>query len=424
MGGSVKSQERREKRALNLSLFGYGITTKAIAKHYGPANFYDDKVTKPFKDEGNNWLYPSQEFDPKYSSLEVPSPGIPPQHGLIRQARNLISEYDLFLGASSPLFHERLPFNIWISGTNGKTTTTQMLQHLLEQKGSQAGGNIGTPLADLDAEAPIWILETSSFTLHYTNEARPNIYLLLPIAPDHLSWHGSYEEYIKAKLKPLATMREGEVAIIPKEFADVKTDAFVIGYERAEDLALYFGIETAKVKFKGAFLLDAVIAMGAEKVLYDTIDYDRINAFMIEAHRQEELYDLSGRLWVNDTKATNIDATLAALERYKDQHIHLILGGDDKGVDLRPLFDALDNYDLEIYTLGTNEERLNLLAAEHKIKFTSSSTIEKAVEDIAKNHTKKSVALLSPAASSLDQFPSYAVRGERFKEAIRNLGKN
>lgn len=409
------------KKKLNLTLFGYGITTKAIAEHYGPAQFFDDNVTKPFKDEKNNTLKPANEFDPKYSFLEIPSPGMPPHHVLIQRAENLMSEYDLFLGSSSPLRREKLPFNIWISGTNGKTTTTQMLQHLLAEKGSQAGGNIGTPLAFLDIEAPIWILETSSFTLHYTNDAKPNLYLLLPIAPDHLSWHGSYEEYYKAKLKPLAAMKEGEIAIVPKAFANVETDAFLITYENADDLASYFGIDTDKVKFKGAFLLDAVIAMGVEKILYDVIDYVKINAFTLDPHRQEELHDREGRLWVNDTKATNIDATLAALERYKEQHIHLILGGDDKGVELEPLFNALVNYDVEIYTLGTNEDRLNTLAEQHNVKFTPCSTIEKAVEEIAKNHDKKSVALLSPAAASLDQFPSYAVRGERFKEAIAKL---
>jgi len=420
----METAVKKGKKKIPLTLFGYGITTRAIARHYGPADFYDDKVVKPFKDEESNRLHPSDAFNPEYSRLEIPSPGMPPKHPLIQKAENLLSEYDLFLGGSSPLLPEKLPFNIWISGTNGKTTTTQMLQHLLAEKGSQAGGNIGTPLADLDTDAPIWILETSSFTLHYTNQAKPDIYLLLPVAPDHLSWHGSYEEYIAAKLKPLSAMREGEVAIIPKAFADVETDAFLITYESAEELADYFGIETEKLKFKGAFLLDAVIAMGVEKVLYDTIDYDKINAFMLEAHRQEELHDRSGRLWVNDTKATNIDATMAALERYKAQHIHLILGGDDKGVDLRPLFDALKRYDVEIYTLGSNEERLNQLAKEYGITFTSSSTIEKAVEDIAKEHDLKSVALLSPAAASLDQFPSYAVRGERFKQAVRNLPVN
>ena len=404
-----------------ITLFGYGLTTKAIAKHYGPSTFYDDNVTKPFKDENQNAIKPSSEFNPKYSHLEVPSPGIPPQHPLIQQATNLMSEYDLFLGKRSPYTLEKKPFNIWISGTNGKTTTTQMLQHLLAAKGSLAGGNIGTPLAELDKDAPIWILETSSFTLHYTNEAKPNIYLLLPIAPDHLSWHGNYEEYYKAKLKPLASMREGEVAIVPKAYADIETDAFLITYESGEELAAHFGIDTNKVKFKGAFLLDAIMAMGVEKVLYDSLNYEKMNAFELDPHRQEELHDAQGRLWVNDTKATNIDATLAALERYKDQPIHLILGGDDKGVALEPLFKALIQYELNIYTLGSNEERLNALAVKHKINYTTSSTIEQAVSDIAKNLDKNSVALLSPAASSLDQFPSYAVRGDRFKEAVRKL---
>ena len=409
------------KQPLTLSLFGYGLTTRAIAKRFGPATFYDDNVNKPFSDEDENALKPSSTFNPNYSTLEIPSPGMPPQHPLIKSAQHLMSEYDLFLGKHSPIAQEKLPLNIWISGTNGKTTTTQMLQHLLSDKGSLAGGNIGTPLADLDINAPIWILETSSFTLHYTNQASPNIYLLLPIAPDHLSWHGNYEEYYKAKLKPLATMKEGEVAIVPKAFADVETQAHLITYETGDDLAKTFGIDTAQVKFKGAFLLDAIIAMAVEKILYDKIDYTKINLFELDPHRQEELHDKAGRLWVNDTKATNIDATIAALERYKADHIHLILGGDDKGVALEPLFDALKNYDVEIYTLGTNETRLNTLAKTYNIACTPSSTIEQAVENMAKRHNKGSVALLSPAASSLDQFPSYAVRGDRFKEAVRNL---
>ena len=170
--------------------------------------------------------------------------------------------------------------------------------------------------------------------------------------------------------------------------------------------------------------MDALIAMAVEKVLYDVIDYEKINAFELDPHRQEELHDAEGRLWVNDTKATNIDATLAALERYKAQHIHLILGGDDKGVALEPLFESLQQYNLSIYTLGSNAERLNTLAKTYNIACTFSDSIEQAVKDIAKNHTQKTVALLSPAASSLDQFPSYAVRGEVFKQSVTNLAKN
>jgi len=403
------------------SLFGYGKTTKAIARLLGPSTFYDDNVTKPITDEYGNRLRPSAEFDPRYSSLEIPSPGMPPKHPLIQSATHLTSEYDLFLSPESAFAPTTLPFNIWISGTNGKTTTTQMMEHILRHKGAIAGGNIGTPLADLDTEAPIWVLETSSFTLHYTEQAKPDIYALLPISPDHLSWHGDMDDYIDAKLKPLQWMREGEAIILPREFSGRPTNGFVISYDNAYDLAAYFGIETAKIKFKGGFLLDAVIAMGVDKIIYDHIDYDRINAFVIDPHRQEELYDAKERLWVNDTKATNIDATLAALDAYPDRELHLILGGDDKGVELTPLFKTLKKRTVTIYAIGSNEKRLIEMAKSHALPFHACSLLDKAVAEIAKLHDQETVALLSPAAASLDQFSSYAERGDRFKELVRRL---
>ncbi len=395
------------------TLFGYGKTTKAIAKAFGPCIFYDDNIHKPFTDEEGNRLKPSSEFNPKYSTLEIPSPGIPPEHLLIKRANNLMSEYDFFADV--------MPYSIWLSGTNGKTTTTQMMEHLLRDKGAVAGGNIGTPLAELNTDDPIWILETSSFTLHYTNKARPNIYVLLPISPDHLSWHGSYEAYVKDKLKPLAWMQEGEAVILPREFADKDTNGFVIPYDSTKDLADYFGFDLTRIKFEGAFLMDAVIAMGIDKILYDRTDYERINTFMLDPHRQEELYDTQKRLWVNDTKATNIDATVAALQRYKEKPIHLILGGDDKGVELTPLFEVLKTLNVTLYTIGSNEARLNQLAEAYKIPFHPSSTLDKAIKIINLNHDVNSVALLSPAAASLDQFSSYAERGNQFKKTVSNL---
>ena len=191
------------------TLFGYGLTTKAIAKSLGGGCiFYDDKATKPYVDSDSNQIFPSHLFDPESSELEVTTPSFPPSHPLVKASKNMISEYDFFA--------KEMPFSIWISGTNGKTTTTQMLTHLLEKRGGVSGGNIGTPLAELDQKAPIWVLESSSFTLHHTNVASPNIYLLLPITPDHLDWHGTAEQYEADKLKPLLTMKEGEMALLPK----------------------------------------------------------------------------------------------------------------------------------------------------------------------------------------------------------------
>ncbi len=396
-----------------ITCFGYGITTRAIAKRFGPCTFFDDKVTKPFKDEAGNLLRPVSEFDPRYSQLEIPSPGMPPQHPLIKNAANLTSEYDFFC--------DQMPYGIWITGTNGKTTTTQMTQHLLKERGSLSGGNIGVPLADLESGAPIWILETSSFTLHYTRRAAPNLYVILPITPDHISWHGSFEAYEADKLSPLSRMKEGEAVILPKRYADVPTSAFKITYDTAEDLAGYFGIDTQRLRFKGAFLLDAVIAMGIEKILFDRIDYEKMNAFIIDPHRQEEFRDAKGRLWVNDTKATNIDATVEALKVYADRPIHLILGGDDKGVALEPLFEALAPLHVTLYLIGSNQERLSALAKKYHYPALSCTFLGNAVDAIAKIHDEKSVALLSPAAASLDQFRSYAERGNLFKQSVMDL---
>ena len=396
-----------------VSLFGYGGTTKAIAKHIPNAIFYDDKCTKPFKDENGFKLKPSSDFNPKYSDFEIPSPGIPPSNPLIKKAQNLISEYDFFAN--------EMPLSIWISGTNGKTTTTQMMQHLLCDKGSQAGGNIGTALGELNQNSNIWILETSSFTMHYTNVASPNIYILLPINPDHLTWHGDMDEYVKAKLKPLKTMKEGEIAIVPDKYKDIKTNAHLIPYKDENDLASYFSIDIEQIKFKGAFLADALLAMAVDKILFDRVDYENINSFTLDPHRQEELKDSKDRLWVNDTKATNIDATIAALNRYKDLQIHLILGGDDKGVKLNELFDFLQTIDVKIYNIGSNKEKLSSLAQEYQIDFSLCENLNDSIEKIDSNLSINEVALLSPAASSLDEFSSYAQRGDEFKQKVRSI---
>ncbi|MDD3854311.1 UDP-N-acetylmuramoyl-L-alanine--D-glutamate ligase [Sulfurimonas sp.] len=396
-----------------VSLFGHGKTTKALTKLYPDAIFYDDKCTQTFIDDDGFEVRPASRFNPEESDIEIPSPGIPPCNELIKKAKNVISEYDCFANNA--------PLSVWISGTNGKTTTTQMTQYLLKDKGSQEGGNIGTPLAELDINAAMWILETSSFTIHYTNKAAPNIYILLPITPDHLSWHSNMDEYIKAKLKPVAKMREGEVAIIPEAYKDVVTAAHLITYKDENDLALRFGIDTNRVNFKGAFLMDALLAMSVDKILFDRVDYEKINSFVIDPHRQEELRDSKNRLWVNDTKATNLDATIVALKRYKDSHVHLILGGDDKGVDLNELFVFLQNCDVKIYNIGSNKEKLSNLAQEYGIEFELCKNLSDAIVRIDKNLKNDEVALLSPAAASLDEFKSYAHRGDQFKDAVKEL---
>jgi len=405
-----------------LALFGYGKTTKAIADYLGnECIFFDDNVNEVQKDELNNTIYPSSAFQAHNFEIEVTTPSLPPKHPLIQKANNLFSEYDFFLSKESPLVEGEIPFSIWISGTNGKTTTTQMLTYLLEEKGAVSGGNIGTPLAKLDKNAPIWVLESSSFTLHHTKYAKPNVYLLLPITPDHLNWHGSKEAYEADKLKPLTLMEEGELALIPKGLKVPKTDAWVVEYENVEDIAKFFDIESSKIKFKGAFLLDSILALAIQKALFEEADYDKINSFQLDAHRQEEIIDSKGRVWINDSKATNVDAAFQAIKAFSDKKIHLILGGDDKGVDLNEFFRAIKDFNLIIYAIGSNTQKLMDLSKQYNISSKECHTLKSALEAIDKNLQKDEYALLSPAAASLDQFDSYAHRGDSFKNFVKSL---
>jgi UDP-N-acetylmuramoylalanine--D-glutamate ligase len=312
-----------------------------------------------------------------------------------------------------------MPFSIWITGTNGKTTTTQMTQHLLETKKAQCGGNIGVPLSDMDTNSKIWILETSSFTLHYTNTAYPDLFILLPISEDHITWHGDFEEYKLAKLKPLSMMKDGQVAIIPEEFKEFETSAYKITYKDSFDLAQKLEIDISKIKFKEPFLLDALLAMASQRIVFDEIDYEKINSFIIDKHKVEEFTDANGNLWIDDSKATNVDATINALVPYKDKKIYLILGGDDKGAKLEPLFEKLKDYDVEVFNIGANTEKLNTLATKYEIKFTSCFELSNAVKEIKKYIDKTSIGILSPAAASLDQFESYAHRGNEFKNFVK-----
>ena len=294
---------------------------------------------------------------------------------------------------------------IWVSGTNGKTTTTQMLESILSPFGARAGGNIGTPLITLyEQNAPLWILETSSFALHYTRTATPSIYALLPLSPDHISWHNGFENYVCDKLSPLARMGVDSVAIVPSALRDHRLCKEFAGemiyYADSSDLRAYLldnglGDEKAldSLPFFEPFLLDAYIALCCAFALSRQCPHittatflPTLASFTIGAHRMEEFYVRAfGAEWlfVDDSKGTNTDATLQAITRYKDRALFLILGGDDKGADCSEIFTLLAGLKrVEIFTIGSNEPKLLDLAARHSVKAHKCGTLDCAMEKI------------------------------------------
>ncbi|WP_457605879.1 UDP-N-acetylmuramoyl-L-alanine--D-glutamate ligase [Nitratifractor sp.] len=421
---------------MEICFFGYGKTTRSIAKLFGDGfDFYDDRCEKSWEDEAGNRIHPSDDFDPDTSSLEILTPSIRPDSPLLARARNPVSEYDLFLAPEkiealdlsglsalgSRLLGRKRPRTVWVSGTNGKTTTTQMIAHLLSSHGAVAGGNIGTPLAELDPDAPLWILETSSYTLHHTRYAAPDLYLLLPLSPDHIDWHGGSKAYYDDKLSVITRMREGELVLLPADLPVPESPAWTVQYPDDRFLETFFDLDASKLRYRAAFLQDALLALAVSRTLFDEADYDLLNAFTLDAHRQQELRDSKGRLWVNDSKATNLDAALQALEAYRDRPIRLVAGGDDKGGDMEPLIRRLSTLDAELYTLGSNSRRLAELAHRHGVPVHPFATLEELLPRLDADLKEGEVALLSPAAASLDQFRSYAQRGEMFMDFVRSV---
>lgn len=405
-----------------IALLGYGKTNQALLRFLNANKrsclVFDDIFCEERVDEQGNRFLPSSKKELNDSELAIPSPGISPSHSLIQNSSNLVSEYDFLLNKNQ--------LQIWISGTNGKTTTTEMLQALLCDYGGKSGGNIGLPLAEMQERNPqIWILETSSFSLHYTKKVFPKVYLLLPLSEDHISWHGSFENYIQDKLSPLARMNEDCTAIIPHALSqrlEVKeSKAQIVLYQESVDLVSYFDFDLSKIKFNEPFLLDALLALSGAKILLGKDLSEKLLDFQIGKHKLEVLRDEFGRTWVDDSKGTNVDATIWAVRAYGNSKIYLILGGDDKGADLSLLFEELRHYRLEIFGIGSNTLKLQELSKVFDIKFHSCFELEKAVNLIDQQHDLQSIALLSPAAASLDQFSSYKERGERFQKFVQSL---
>lgn len=401
----------------HINLLGYGKIMQDLSKELSPCDIYDDSFSENSSDEFGNRLLVSSEIlrdEAKQSNaLSIISPGIPPHSFLAQNAKNIISEYDLFAS--------NMPKSVWISGTNGKTTTTQMTFLLSKHINAQCGGNIGTPLCRLDITAPLWILETSSFMLHYTNLTKPYIYALLPITHDHISWHSDFESYVDSKLKPLRFMDKDSYAIIPRIYADSPQVSAYKGsiyfYENAQDLAIAFGIKVQNLRFKGAFLLDSIFALAIASLLGESANYDLINSFVIDAHKIEEFYDSKNRLFIDDSKATNISATEEALKIYKDKFIFLILGGDNKGVSLAPLIKSLQDYRIKVFAIGACESHIKQKCDEYNIQCQICGNLKNALTHIKSEFKDKDeVCMLSPACASLDQFSSYKERGEAFKK--------
>jgi UDP-N-acetylmuramoylalanine--D-glutamate ligase len=393
-------------------------------------------------------VQPQEAVSFEGADLVVLSPGVPADLEVLQSVRGrgipVVGDLEL---ASWFLKGEV----IGITGSNGKTTTTAMTGHILQASGipAQVGGNIGTPPASMvrTSRAGQWnVLELSSFQLETISTFRAHIGAALNVTPDHLDRHYTFEKYAAAKARLFENQRPEDFSVLNAD--DPRTKAYA---EQTASKSLFFS-STSQVR-SGAWLdrdqisLDGRLLMGTAEVplrgvhnLENTMaaaimaqlagaTHSQIRAAVMSfpgvEHRLEFVRELNGVAWYNDSKATNVDATLKALAAFPGG-LWVILGGKDKNSDYRPLAAAMKEKVCGVLLIGAAADKIenHLRGTRHgEVSTVKCGTLEAAVLHAHVSAHSGDIVLLAPACASFDQFENFEHRGREFKRLVNQLGK-
>ena len=432
-------------------VFGLGATGLSIARYLRrsgrDARFVDTREVPPGIDELRN-LWPDVEIDtgepallPSDIDRIVVSPGIKDSHPLLKKARaadvEIVSDIDLFVAEA------KAPF-IGVTGSNGKSTVTTLLQHMCLAAGRTvlAGGNLGRPALDLlEDKTPDWyVLELSSFQLQRTRHLPAAVAVLLNISPDHLDWHADENEYRQAKYRIFA---EAKAAVYNRDEADIADRAqalsrrlsFGLGEpeegefgRRVEDGRTYLSrgqsmfFDVSDMAMFGVHnQANALSALAAGTVMELPLDcmLQVLCEFPGLPHRMQRVVRHASVDYIDDSKATNVAAAIAAIDSVENP-IVLIAGGEGKGGEFSRLAPALGDKLRAAVLIGA-DARLIAKAIESAGPCFFANDMVAAVEQASRCAEPGDVVLLAPACASFDQFPNYMARGDAFADAARRI---
>lgn len=430
-------------------VYGLGVTgissVKALDK-LGYEVYTYDKNKKNI-DELEGYKY-SPISDGKFGKYDfvLKSPGIKPTDDIVQileKDNEIISDIEV----SQRLFPDRE--KIAITGTNGKTSTTSMVAHILNECGkpAYAVGNIGEGvLWQMYEKKGVFVEELSSFQLHDTQAYKPHIGAILNIKEDHIDWHGSFDDYINSKLKLAANQDHNDFLVInhedeisQKHIKDFKAQVYEFSSQNVVDRGLFLDDNKICLRNGGCLIEDildvrdlSVIGrhnyenvMAAILLTYlyglDLLEIVKaIKTFKSIAHRLEYVRTLSGIDFYNDSKGTNVDSSVKAIESF-DRPILIIAGGYDKHIDYTDFVKAFRKNGKLMVIMGATKEKLKALCEKYDIKHILVKDMNEAINTAYSKGEKGDVVLLSPASASWDMYKSFEVRGDEFKELVNRL---
>jgi UDP-N-acetylmuramoylalanine--D-glutamate ligase len=378
--------------------------------------------------------------------LIVVSPGVPSDQPQLQHARTLgipvIGEVEL----AFRFLQGRV---LAITGSNGKTTTTTLVGEILAKSGKKTlvGGNIGTPVISLAGQSTpdtMVVLEVSSFQLESIEQFCPWVAAILNITPDHLDRHHTFQAYVDAKARVFENQQAGDFGVL-----NADDPACVALKDKVKGSLLWFSrkqsvengtflkgnqiifrrngqeqpvLERSDIPLKGEHNLENVLAAVAMTMVAGCTPQQvrqAVKEFHAVEHRLELVATINGIAFYNDSKATNVDATMKALESFPG-NIHIILGGKDKGSDYTVLNSLLRERAKRVYLIGAASDKI-ASQIQNAADVVRSGTLERAVRQSFEAAKSDDVVLLAPACASFDQFENYEHRGRVFKELVRAL---
>ncbi len=443
------------KRLVILGSGESGTGAALLGKAKGFDVFVSDKgaIKDVYKQEldahGIAWEENQHTLDLILNANEIiKSPGIPEKTEIMQAVRakgiNVIGEIEFgyrYAGKCSI---------VAITGSNGKTTTTELTYHLLKTAGLNVhkGGNVGNSFARLVLEHStlnphpsflIYVLEVSSFQLDDMQQFRPKISMLLNITPDHLDrYEYQLDNYIRSKFRVAMNQGRGDLCIInandpniqdylaanPQAIKckkqQVRKSELKNGYVRV-GLNCRFDVASTNLKgphnlFNAACAIRAALALGAEPGLIE----EGLYSFETPPHRLERVAEINGVTWINDSKATNVDSVFYALQAV-DTPIVWIVGGQDKGNDYGPLLKLVKKNVKAIVCMGVDNTKIIKAFGKMNIPMAQTQSATEAVQTAAALADDGDTVLLSPACASFDLFKNYEDRGAQFREAVLSI---
>lgn len=449
--------EKDVLKGRRISVIGAGVSGSALAElavKLGADVFVSDaKELKPetaetFKKLGIAWEESGNTERLLDADEIVVSSGISPENPMLVEA----AERGMTITGELDFVHPYLEgIIIAVTGSNGKTTTTSMIGHFLEKCGFAVltGGNIGNAVARAaDGVYDFIVLELSSFQLYWAKTFRCDIAIVTNLAPDHINWHGSYENYVAAKANLFNCLYEGGSAIyqkrdesalnptvkkkFPLSWGDPVSDnmgiymdeyekaAYINGGSRAMLLKLF---DFSDVHLLGTHNLENTAMAMAIIALFNITNCPRdiISSYVPPKHRCAFAGKVKNVTFVDDSKGTNVAATVTAMSALPGPKV-IILGGQGKGEEYGPLAEAAKKYTKFAVLLGSEKEKIE--AALKEVGYTAyklTNTMEDAVNEAYAAAEDGDTVLLSPACTSWDMYPSYNARGDHFCEIVKDI---